>query len=803
MKFTLSWLKDHLDTKASLDELTTALTALGLEVDAVHDPAGELAPFKTAYVESCEQHPDADRLKVCRVKTAGGGSEQVVCGAPNAKTGMTGIFAPEGSYIPGTGITLKKGTIRGVESRGMLVSEREMGLSDAHEGIIEVGGDWPLGTPMAQVFGLDDPVIEIGLTPNRGDCAGVRGIARDLAAAGYGALKPINTQPVAPACDSPVHVQIEEGSWHACPLFIGRYIRNVQNGPSPDWMQRRLKAIGLRPISALVDITNYMSYDLCRPLHVFDADALAGSLRVSLSAGGEQFRGLDDNDYTLEPGMTVICDDEGVLALGGVMGGEPSGCTQETTNVFLETAYFDPARTAATGRALQINSDARYRFERGVDPAFLADATEIATRLILELCGGEPSNPVQAGHVPDYRRVYRLHPGRVSHLGGVDVPVARQREILGSLGFSTRDGHDGVLEVEPPSWRPDIHGEADLVEEIMRVNGFDAIPSTPLPRTSVAAPALTLRRQRAIAARRALASRGLMEAVTFSFMDSRAAAPFEDGNQVANAELTLLNPISAELDRMRPSILPNLVQAAGRNADRGYPDSALFEVGPAYSGGAPEDQQTIAVALHTGQAGPRHWAVQRRPVDAFDAKADALAVLDACGVAADKVQVTRDAPAWFHPGRSGVLRQGPKVLAQFGELHPAVLEQLDVAGPVAAAEVFLDAIAQPRNKTSAARPLLRLEALQPVYRDFAFLVDEAVEAQRLVGAAKAADKALITAANVFDVYAGKGVEPGKKSLALTVTLQPKQKTLTDQDIEAVSDKIVANVAKQTGGTLRG
>ncbi len=806
MKFTLSWLKTHLDTDASLDEITAALTALGLEVDDVHDPAAELAAFKTAFVEKAERHPDADRLQICTVKTADHGTVEVVCGAPNARAGMTGVFAPEGSFIPGSGITLKKGKIRGVESSGMLVSERELNLSDEHEGIIEVTGDHPIGTPIADILGLNDPVIEIGLTPNRGDCAGVRGIARDLAAPGLGTLKPLDTTPVPGTFESPIKVSIEDRD--ACPMFVGRTIRGVKNGPSPDWLQQRLKAIGLRPISALVDITNFMSFDLCRPLHVFDADTLKGDLSIRLSAGGETMAGLDDKSYALGPGMTVICDDNGVRALGGVLGGEPTGCTEDTTTVFLETATFDPARTAATGRALQINSDARYRFERGVDPAFLLDATEIATRLILDLCGGEASAPVIAGAEPEWRREYSLRLDRVETLGGMTVPHDRQREILTVLGFDVAETEKGKLGVTPPSWRPDIHGEADLVEEIMRVHGYDSIPATSMPprlpgteRTTE--PALNTGRERALKARRALATRGLLEAITFSFVDSAAAEPFEAGNQAANPALTLLNPISAELDRMRPSVLPGLIQAAARNADRGYPDIGLFEVGPAYAGGKPEEQELVAASLRAGASSPRHWSEAARPVDAFDAKSDALAVLAACGLDEGKVQLTRDAPSWYHPGRSGVFRQGPKVLAAFGELHPAVLEKLDADGPMAACEVHLDAMPKPKKKAGAARPPLDLPPLQPVHRDFAFLVDDAVEAQRLIAAVKAADKKLITDAQVFDSYAGKGIEPGKKSLAVAVTLQPRDKTLTDAEIEAVAQAITANAAKQTGAELRG
>jgi phenylalanyl-tRNA synthetase beta chain len=800
MKLTLSWLKDHLDTEAGLDAITTRLTDLGLEVEEVTDRAADLAPFRIARVISAEKHPNADKLRVCMVDT---GSEtiQVVCGAPNARTGMKGVFAPVGTVVPGTGTELKKGVIRGVESNGMLCSEREMGLSDEHEGIIDLPDNAPVGAPFAQYLGMDDPLIDIALTPDRADCAGVRGVARDLAAAGLGALKPLDTTPVPGRFASPiqVHLDFPEDARNACPMFVGRLIRGIRNGPSPRWLQDKLTVIGLRPISALVDITNYFTHDLSRPLHVFDAAKVTGDLTVRLSRPGETLLALNGKEYSLDEGMTVIADDTGVLSLGGIMGGESTGCTETTTDVFLEAALFDPTRTAQTGRKLGIDSDARYRFERGVDPDFVIPGVELATRLILELCGGEVSELVIAGAEPDWRRTLTLRPERVRSLGGVDVPVADQARILEALGCAVTTGDDGVLSVGVPSWRADIHGEADLVEEVLRIVGYDHIPSVPLTRlNSITRPALDAKQKRAPIARRALAARGLNEAVTWSFQSSAIAGLF---GQV-HPGLRLLNPISADLDVMRPSILPNLIQAAGRNADRGYPDAALFEVGPAYRDPSPTGQDLVAVGIRTGAMVPRQWAQPARAVDAYDAKADALAVLDAAGAPAGNLQVTTDAPDWYHPGRSGVFRLGPTVLARFGEIHPSVLDALGVKGPMVGFEVFLDAVPQPKKKTGTAKPLLKLAAFQPIQRDFAFLVDRSVEADRVVRAAKGADKALVTDVSVFDVYQGPGIEDGRKSLAIAVTLQPVEKSLTEAEIEAIGNKIVAAVAKATGGTLR-
>lgn len=805
MKFTFGWLKEHLDTTKTLDEIVTALTALGLEVDGVEDRAKLYAPFFAASVEKAEKHPGADRLKVLTVDT-GKGKVQVVCGAPNARAGMKGIFAPEGSYIPGTGIVLKKGNIRGVDSCGMMVSEREMALSDAHEGIIEIADDVAIGTPFADLYGLNDAVIEIGLTPNRGDCAGVRGIARDLAAAGHGRLKPLKyAQPVTGAFKNPVNVELKFAAEdrHHCPLFLGRLIRGVKNGASDESIQGKLKAVGQKPISALVDITNYMTLDLNRPLHVFDADKIKGSLHVRGARKGETLKALNGKDYTLDDGMVVICDDSGVLALGGIMGGESTAVSETTTNVYIEAAYFDPLRTARTARALQIESDARYRFERGIDPEFTVQGMEYATALIQALCGGEASDVVTAGSMPEWRRAIDFDPASVEKLAGYAVPADRQAAILSALGFAVEKSGK-TLSVQPPSWRSDIEGRADLVEEIIRVVGLDTMPSVSVPKLSaVTRSAETVSITRARRARTALAGRGLSECVTWSFMDHHLAALFTTADAKTRAALTIANPISSELDFMRPSILPNLIAAAARNTDRGYADCALCEVGPVFETQKVNGQRLCAAGIRTGMFLGRHWSSREtaRPVDAFDAKADVLAVLAACGGPAQP-QISRDAPSWYHPGRSGVMRLGANVLARFGEIHPAILEQMKITFPVTAFEVFLDALPQARKKGDTARPLLALSAFQPLSRDFAFIIDAGVEADAVIRAARGADKNLIAGIDVFDVYQGKGVDPDKKSVAIAVTLQPQDRTLTDAEIEAVSAKIIDAVAAKTGGKLR-
>jgi phenylalanyl-tRNA synthetase beta chain len=798
MKTTLSWLKTHLDTEAGVGEIAERLVMLGHDVESVEDRTAALRDFVVARVVKAEPHPNADRLRVCIVDAGNGSEVQVVCGAPNARTGMKGVFGPSGVTIPKTGATLHASTIRGVASNGMLMSAAELGLGDDHSGIIDLPDDAPVGVRYASLLGLDDPVIDLKVTPNRADCLGVRGIARDLAAAGVGKLKPLDVTAVPGRFTSPIAIHLEDAK--ACPLFLGRHIRGLKNGPSPRWLKARLEAIGLRPISTLVDITNFLTFDVSRPLHVFDAAKIDGDLVVRFARPGERLAALNGRVYELDPEVTAIADDNGVQSLGGVIGGEPTSCTEATTEVFVEAALFNPVRTAATGRRLEIQSDARYRFERGVDPDFVASGLEIATRLILELCGGEASAIVAAGALPEWRRFYPLRPERAAGLGGLHVPPAESRSILEALGCTVAEApeHDGSLHVAPPSWRGDIEGEADLVEEVLRVKGFDLIPAEPLPRrTVISRPAIDPRRRRTELVRRTLTERGLVEAVTFSFISSAAAARFGG----AQPQLRLVNPISADLDAMRPSVLPGLVEAAVRNAARGFPDVALFELGPLYRDPSPEGQANVAGGLRTGRSGPRDWRERPRAPDLFDAKADAAAALAAAGAPIDNIQTSADPPPWFHPGRAGVLRLGPAVLAHFGELHPDVLDAFDAAGPVAAFEVFLDAVALPRSGRS--RPPLRLSVFQPVERDFAFIVDRDLPAESLLRAARGVDRRLVSEVRLFDVYDGGGLPDGKKSLAIAVTLQPQEATLTDAEIEGFSERLVAAVEKATGGTLRG
>jgi phenylalanyl-tRNA synthetase beta chain len=700
-------------------------------------------------------------------------------------------------------MVLRPSEIRGVASNGMMCSAYEMGLSDDHDGIIELPEDAPLGQPFASVLGLDDPLLDIKITPNRADCLGVRGIARDLAAAGVGRLKPLAVERIAGRFPSPVAIAIAAEAAKGCPMFLGRVIRGVRNGPSPAWLQERLSSIGLRPISTLVDITNLMTFDLNRPLHVFDLGKVKGDLTVHPAAGGETLSALNGKEYVLEPGMIAISDETGVVSLGGVMGGATTGCDETTVDVLIEAALFDPIRTAETGRRLNVQSDARYRFERGIDPAFVADGMEIATRLVLDLCGGAPGDVVQAGAEPDWRRTVTLRPGRIESLGAVAVPDEAIARILSHLGCSVVKA-GAAFQVSLPSWRADIEGEADLVEEVLRLHGYDHIPAVPLlPVGALPGQAVDAAQRRAGLVRRTLAERGLNEAVTYSFMSSALLGAGNHGLfGDVNPLLLVANPISSDLDVMRPSILPNLLTAAQRNADRGYGDVALFEVGPQYRDDTPAGQSLVASGIRHGRTAKKLWRDAGAPVDAFDAKADALAALAAAGAPVDNLQVTADPPGWYHPGRGGSIRLGPKnVLAHFGEIHPRLVGALGLKGPAVGFEVYLDAV--PPAKQTKGRALLKPSPFQPIERDFAFLVDAGVTAEAVLRAARSADKKLVTDVRLFDVYTGQGVPEGRKSLGLTITLQPVEATLTDEAIEAVSQMIVAQVAKLTGATLRG
>ena len=799
MKFTLSWLKDHLDTTATVDEITDALTDLGLEVEGVEDRGAALAEFTIGKVLSAEKHPDADRLRVCQVATDEG-TKQIICGAPNAREGITVVVAKPGVYVPGIDTTIGVGKIRGIESFGMMASEREMELSDEHDGIIELPSgevgerfvDWLAENDPSKV----DPVIEIAITPNRPDALGVRGIALDLAARGIGTMKPAHQASVEGVFPCPVSVSIDDDTLDQCPVFFGRLIRGVKNGPSPQWMQDRLRAIGLRPISFLVDVTNYFTYDRNRPLHVFDADKIEGSaLRIHRAAGGETLVGLDEKEYTFDPDMTLISDTEGVESIGGVMGGLRTGCTEETVNVFVEAAYFDPVRTAYTGRALKINSDARYRFERGIDPAFTPDGLDLACEMILEIAGGEASSRVQAGAIPDTARAYKLNAARVQSLVGMDIPESEQRQTLTALGFRLEGDMAHV-----PSWRPDVMGEADLVEEVARVASLTKLQGKPLPRLTdgVPKPVMTPLQRREQIARRTVAALGYNECVTYSFIDQASAALFGGGTDATRLE----NPISSDMSHMRPDLLPGLLQAAARNQARGFADLALFEVGPGFQGGEPGEQRLMVSGLLVGHTAPKNMHGTGRAVDVFDVKADAEAVLGAMGAPA-RVQIMRGADSWWHPGRHGKICLGPKkVMGVFGELHPKVLAMMDVKGPAMAFTLWPAEIPQPRS-VGASRGALDISDLQAVERDFAFVVDTEVEAMTLVNAALGADKALIEDVRVFDEFIGGSLGEGKKSLAITVRMQPRNKTLKEADIEAVGTKVIEKVAKATGGVLRG
>jgi phenylalanyl-tRNA synthetase beta chain len=806
MKFTLSWLKDHLETDAALGEIVERLTSIGLEVESVDDKAA-LKPFVIAKVLTAQKHPDADKLQVLTVDTGDGRPPvQVVCGAPNARAGLVGAFAAPGAYIPGIDTTLAVGKIRGVESHGMMCSERELQLSDEHTGIIDLPADAPVGTSFAAYAKLDDPVIEIGLTPNRPDATSVHGIARDLAASGLGRLTGGAIMPHAGNGMCPVKVTLDFGiTPPLCHGFALRLVRGVKNGASPKWMQQRLIAIGLRPINALVDITNYITFDRGRPLHVFDAAKVSGNLTVRRAVAGEKVLALDGREYALTPEMCVIADAKGIESIAGIMGGEHSGCDENTTDVLIESALWEPLNIARTGRDLGIITDARYRFERGVDPEFMVPGLELATKLVLEFCGGEPTEEEVVGYAGHTPKIVSFPVSEVKRLTGIDVPKEESLDILSRLGFTPQASSGEIVDVKVPSWRPDVDGRADLVEEVMRIHGVDNIAPQPLvSHDAVNGKILTTLQIRTRAARRALAVRGMMEAVTWSFIPAKHAEAFGGGRP----ELKLANPIAADMSDMRPSLLPGLIAAAQRNADRGLSDAALFEVSGTYEGAAPEHQRRVAAGIRRGTArlegSGRHWAGNAGAVGVFDAKADALAALEACGAPVDKLQIEAGGPAWYHPGRSGVIKLGPKtVLGHFGEFHPKTLEVLDVSGPLCGFEVFVDAVPEPKAKPTRTKPRLDLSPFQAVKRDFAFVVDKAVEAGTLTRAAASADRKLIAGVSVFDIFEGASLGTDKKSVAIEVSIQPVEKTLTDEDFEALAGRIVENVKKQTGGVLRG
>ena len=796
MKFTVSWLHDHLHTKASLDELLDSMTGAGLEVESVEDPAEKLAEFTVAHIVAVKKHPDADKLNICTVDTKDG-LLQIVCGAPNVYEDMWVAYAPLGAYIPGADFNLDKKPrkIRGVESSGMLCSASELGLGQDHDGIMDLKGKFEVGQPLASAVGENDPVIDFEVTPNRPDWLGVLGIARDLAAAGLGKFNPMPVKPVVSSAPCPVEFETQDSE--ACPVFVGRVIKGVKNGPSPDWMQARLKAVGINPKNMLVDVTNYISLDRCRPLHAYDLNKLTGKVTARLGQPGESFLALDGKVYEISEDMCVIADESGVIGLGGVMGGEGTSVSEGTTDIFIESAYFDPDRTARTGRATGIISDARYRNERGIDPESCLEGVELATQLIIETCGGQASDVRVAGGVPSPQAPVQFNLGDLKRLTGIDLKASEIRKITKDLGFGTEDaGEAWYLTV--PSWRHDVHQSADIVEEIIRIKGYDHLPTTSLPAPEGGVHQVLTEAQRRIrAGRRILAARGFLETVTWSFVSKAEAELFGGGE----AELEVANPVASELGWMRPSILPNLIKAAQRNADFSQRDIRLFEAGPVYRGDGPKDQRRTISAIVRPET-LRHWEGNSEGYDLYAAKADLFALLEGLGQDPTKLMVMEPTRAHWHPGRSATLRLGPKnTIAHFGEIHPGILKKLDIDGRLIGFEVNLDGLPLPRATGIKTRPVLEKLDLTPIRRDFAFVVQDNVAAGDLMKAVQGADKSLIASVDLFDVYAGQGVQEGHKSLAIEVTIQPVGETLTDEKIDAVAKKVI-KAAEKVGGTLR-
>ena len=794
MKFTLSWLKEHLDTNASVDEIAQTLTRIGLEVEDVLSPFNGISGFITAKVEDLQNHPDSDHLHILKVNT-GKETLQIVCGAPNVKLGMVGVLAPVGTLIPAFGEKIQVGKIRGVESFGMMCSEKELGIGEDHAGIISLSENTPIGVDIADVLNVD-PVIEIAITPNRAECLGVRGVARDLAAAGLGKLRPLNISNQHNTFKSPINVEVED--FEACPTYVGRYIRNVNNkAETPKWMKDRLTAIGLRPISPLVDITNYINYDLARPLHVFDADKIKGNICVRMAKEGEKFVSLEEKEYILDDKSLGICDDEGIQCLAGIMGGLEKGCTEDTKNVFLECALFSPECIARTGRKFQIDSDSRYRYERWVDPMSNITGSDYATQLILDICGGEVSEQIIAGEEKYKSKIAYIRPERMKNFVGVDVNTDKIMEILSKLGFEVCLEGEKIKAISP-TWRGDIEGEHDLVEEVVRMIGLDAIPAETLPCSTFPKQVLRPEQRRVVTVKHELASRGMLETVTWSFTDSKTAEMFLNGKET----IALCNPITSELDIMRPSVLPNLLLGLKNNIARGYANVPLFEVGPEFYGRKPKEQNMVAAGIRSGQTAKKHWSGDVRSYDVFDAKADALAVIAATNGPFENAQITTDAPSYYHPGRSGVLRLGKNVLAYFGELHPNVLKKFGLKQKVVAFEVILDNIPLPRGGADKSRKKLELSSFQPLDKDMAFVVEKGVRAIDVIMAAKNADKKHITDVRVFDVYEGENLPEGKKSLALSITFQPIETTFSDTDIEVLMNKVEQAIKSKFDAQLR-
>ena len=794
MKFTLSWLKEHLETEASIKEIDDTLNRIGLEVEEIINPAAKLNGFITARIDSVENHPDSDHLHLLTVND-GTNKYQVVCGAPNVKVGLVGIFAPEGTLIPLYNEKLTKAKIRGVESCGMMCAEDELGIGQDHDGIIELPENTPLGLSAAEVLNID-PVIEVSITPNRAECLGVRGIARDLAAAGLGKVKPLNITKTPAKFANPINIKVE--CPNECPVYTGRYIKGVNNhAETPKWMKDRLSAIGMHSISPLVDITNYINYDLARPLHVFDADKLKGGITVRMAKNGEKFVALNEKEFALPDYALGICDEEGVQCLGGIMGGLEKGCSDDTVNVLLECALFKPECIAKTGRHLQIDSDSRYRYERWVDPKSNISGSDYATALILDICGGEASELTIVGSEDIAPQVAYLRLERLESFIGMPVSAEKSMEILRNLGFEV-SLENGKIKAVSPSWRGDIEGEHDLVEEVVRMIGLDEIPTIPLSNSALPKKILTPVQHNAVIIKHELASRGMYETVTWSFADSDVAQYFRKGNN----PILLQNPIVKELNEMRPSILPNLLTAVKNNIARGYSNIALFEVGPDFTGHNPGEQYTSATGVRAGQTAKKDWTGSARAYDVFDVKADALAVIAAAKGPYENPQITTDAPSYYHPGRSGTIRLGKNVLAYFGEIHPSILKALDIKTRVMAFEVNVDNIPLPRQSNGKARKKLELSAFQPVDKDLAFVVNKDVSAATVIAAAKNADREHITDVRIFDIYEGENLPQGKKSVAIALTFQPIEQTFTDKDIENLMNKVIVEVGKKTGGELR-
>lgn len=794
MKFTLSWLKDHLDTNADLKLISETLTSIGLEVESVQDKSETLKDFKVAHIVEAKQHPNADKLKLCTVDN-GKEKLQIVCGAANARAGLKVVLAEIGTFIPGSNFTIKKTNIRGVESNGMLCSAEELSLEGDSEGIIELPENAKIGERIANILGLDDPIIEIAITPNRADCLGVRGIARDLASAGIGKLKEYKINKISGSYKSPITVNITEKS---CPLFVGRYFKNIKNTESPDWMKKRLRTIGLKPISALVDITNYICFEFGRPLHVYDAKKLNGNLSVKMVKNGEKITALNDKEYTLDSEILVISDEKSPVAIAGVIGGKISACEEKTTDVFLEVALFEPFSVAKSGRKLQINTDSRYRFERGVDRKFLFDAAEIASKYILEFCGGEASELAIVGKEPDTTKIIQFNPDKIKNLGGIEVKEEKVTSILNSLGFKINKSQE-IFEIEVPSWRSDVNNQADIVEEVIRINGYNNLPSIEIPKVSyVAKPAVSQKNKFIYDLRRTLvAERGLYEVITFSFINSKDASYFSD----IDKKLKLSNPISAELDIMRTSIIPGLLNIYKNNSNRGYENTGVFEIGPEFSYNLPERQRLVASGIRTGKNFEENIYKDSREVDFYDVKADVFSCLSLI-LQPEKIQLNKNTPKYYHPGKSANIMLGKSTIAVFGEIHPNILKHFDIKGSVVAFEIYIDAVPLPKQKNTSTRSKLEIYNFQSVERDFAFIVDNKIPANDLIKEVYKCNKDLIDDVRVFDIYTGKGIEQGKKSVALKIKLQPKDKTLQEKEINDLSEQIISSVKLSFGGTIR-